>query len=75
MSSVTDQVPTPSTASIKRGRSTSPVAQDTERDAKRVNLGDMNTVTEGTATTEKVEALNAETPVEKVVESEGSAPQ
>jgi hypothetical protein len=75
MSSVTDQVPTPSTASTKRARSTSPAVQETERDAKRANLGDMNTETEETTKTEKVESLNVETPVEKAVGNEGSAPQ
>jgi hypothetical protein len=35
----------------------------------------MNTETEETTKTEKVESLNVETPVEKAVGNEGSAPQ
>ncbi|KAJ9122480.1 hypothetical protein QFC22_001908 [Naganishia vaughanmartiniae] len=75
MSSITDQVPTPSTASIKRARSSSPSAQDPERDAKRANLGEMQTDTKDTVETEKVESLSIETPVKKAVENGGSAPQ
>lgn len=44
MSSLNEPVPTPSTASssIKRERSPSPAEQDPGRDAKRVNLGEMD---------------------------------
>ncbi|KAJ9106851.1 hypothetical protein QFC19_002980 [Naganishia cerealis] len=73
MSSIPDQVPTPSTASTstKRVRSTSPVAEDTGRDAKRANLGEMNAENNGTAETEHADNLGTDPPQE----AEGSAPQ